>query len=501
MGLLTSLRAILPACSPNITEGAKDAPPQATLRGPSVEMVRRAVEALPNDERFATRESYRDVGYAIKSALPDDPDEAFVLYLGWAMRWTGGTNDPDVVESDWRRMKGPFRIGWPWLAGRAEELGLPAADGGFTRALEWADFDAMADAEKRAEVEEQRRAGQIAMTAARYQFLTLGQAADRATTDTAAYLVKGLLDEGAASVLYGASNTGKSFLVFWIAFCIASGRPVAGMKVSRGRTVIVAAEGARGALKRCAALEQRYGNCEDFLLLPSGVDLYDPNADLEPLIVAILALGGVKLVVLDTLARVMAGGDENSTKDMTAFNRNIGRLQVATGAHVMLVHHSGKDDTRGARGSGALKAAVDTEIEIKDGLITVTKQRDMDKSWTAPFGLDVVTIGEDQDGDPVTSCIARVDGFTAAEATAATLSVHEREIMQAMRDVGATLEQPAKRAEILSFLPKLKPDTARQYLASLHAKGLVVSPKRGHWALRGVETGSNVAAKWHEEFG
>ncbi len=146
IGLLTSLRAILPACSPNITEGAKGAPPQDTLRAPSVEMVRRAVACLPNtSELFPTRESYRDILYVLKASLPDEPEEAFDIAMQWCLRWPGdhnGPNDPAIIEQDWRRMKPPFRRGWSWLSDLCEQH----SGGAWTRGEQWFDHEAAAKA-------------------------------------------------------------------------------------------------------------------------------------------------------------------------------------------------------------------------------------------------------------------------------------------------------------------------------------------------------------------
>src|SRR5581483_5323891 len=78
-------------------------------------------------------------------------------------------------------------------------------------------------------------------------------------------------------------------------------------------------------------------------------------------------------------------------------------------AAVLIVHHSGKDETRGARGHSSFKAALDTEIEVvaKDNLhvATVTKQRDLPGGDKFAFRLKVVELGQDEDGDAVTTCV------------------------------------------------------------------------------------------------
>ena len=70
------------------------------------------------------------------------------------------------------------------------------------------------------------------------------------------------------------------------------------------------------------------------------------------------------LVVIDTLARALAGGNENAPEDMGALIGNAKRIQEATGAAVLFVHHSGKDTSRGSRGHSSLKGAADLEIEV-----------------------------------------------------------------------------------------------------------------------------------------
>ncbi|ODT60975.1 MULTISPECIES: AAA family ATPase [Paracoccus] len=138
-GLLQELLTLLPQAGPDpklIREGATTDINQAALRG-DVQTVRRAVAATPNtSHHFPSRESYRDFGYAIKAALPDHEDEAFEIYASWCDRWEddhGRTNDPDVYAADWRRMKGPFRVGASYLYEKADAT----SEGAFNRADAW----------------------------------------------------------------------------------------------------------------------------------------------------------------------------------------------------------------------------------------------------------------------------------------------------------------------------------------------------------------------------
>ena len=115
------------------------------------------------------------------------------------------------------------------------------------------------------------------------------------------------------------------------------------------------------------------------------------------------------LVVVDTLARSMGAGDENTAKDAALFVRNCDLIREATGAHVMVIHHTGKDEDRGARGSSALRSAVDNEIQVtSEWEIISRKQRDQETPEPLNFKLRSVTLGMDEDGEPVTSAVVDV---------------------------------------------------------------------------------------------
>ena len=252
---------------------------------------------------------------------------------------------------------------------------------------------------------------------------------EAALTDS--YMVKGVLADGAMSVVYGPSNSGKTFFAMDIAFHVAAGVPEwFGRRVRQAAVLYLAAEGGRGAANRIVAMRQAHGVCDVPLALRrAGMDLLHSQADLQTVadlaaMVKAKAPGLPLLIVIDTLSRIMAGGDENSAQDMTALIRNIDAIREITGAHVMLVHHTGKDTARGARGHSSLRAATDTEIEVanEEGAraAMVTKQRDYQGGETFAFSLKSVVLGIDQDGDEVTSCTVEhedSDEFKAARTT------------------------------------------------------------------------------------
>lgn len=228
-----------------------------------------------------------------------------------------------------------------------------------------------------------------------------------------AYLVKGWLGAQQMSVVYAPSNVGKSFFCLDIAYCVAANIPWQGCKVRGGTVLYLATEGGNAFRNRVYALQQEYG-AENVPLAvrPSPVNLLNPEADLPALGALCKEIeeqhGKLALIVVDTLSRAIAGGNENGPEDMTAFIANVDALRDFTGAHVMIVHHTGKDTAQGARGHSSLRAATDTEIEIEndEGLrtATATKQRDLEPKEPITFQLKVHEIGNDDDGDPVTTC-------------------------------------------------------------------------------------------------
>jgi hypothetical protein len=265
---------------------------------------------------------------------------------------------------------------------------------------------------------------------------------------TSRYLVKGWLDRGGASVVYGEPNAGKTFFALDLAFHIAARLPWHGVRVDgqgvinrKCRVIYIACEGGTGVDNRVEAMKLERPDIAaqaadgSFTLMKIGMDLHG-QLDAEALGNAISELDEKPtLIVVDTLARTMGDGDENTSKDMGLFIRSIDYLRERLGVHVMLIHHSGKDASKGARGSSSLRGAVDTEISLtrSGDVVTaeVVKQRDGPCGGMFCYKLKTVELGEDQDGEPVTSAI-----ITPAEQAKKTIRLSgKNEIaMQALYD-------------------------------------------------------------------
>lgn len=247
-------------------------------------------------------------------------------------------------------------------------------------------------------------------------------------------LVRGWLTANGLSILYGPSNCGKTFAATDLSMHIAAGKPWRGNRVTKGHVVYLAAEGGGGITNRIAALKLAKPDLcrhDRFHLLPCPVDLYGKEDVLA--VSELLPEADVALIVVDTLARSIGDGDENSAKDVSVFVQNLDQIRERTGAHVMVIHHSGKDAERGARGSSALRAAVDTEIAVTaERQITAPKQRDLAQAEPLFFDLRGVELGHDTYGDPVTSAIV-VEADAPAK-KAKPLSGRNQVAMQALAD-------------------------------------------------------------------
>ena len=207
-------------------------------------------------------------------------------------------------------------------------------------------------------------------------------------------------------MVFGPSNVGKTFVVLDLALHVATGEPWRGCKVIAGPVLYIAAEGGGGIRNRIAAFKVENPDITNapFELLPTSVNLHGKED--ASVISQMLGDRRPALVVVDTLARSIGDGDENTAKDAQALVSNCDKIRELTGAHVMIVHHTGKDEDRGARGSSALRAAVDTEILISSKQeIICHKQRDMPIPDRLHFTLRTVTLGQDEDGVPVTSAV------------------------------------------------------------------------------------------------
>lgn len=264
------------------------------------------------------------------------------------------------------------------------------------------------------------------------------------------YYVKGLIYQREMSVVYGEPGSGKSFLATYIARAIAlawGDEPrIFNRRLHGAHVLFMALEGASGFEKRIRALRQPGDEpCEHFHYIAQPVNLFsDPAAITD--VLAVAKRYEIGLIVVDTLNRAMAGGSENDPADMGQFIRNLDLLRDKTNAHVMVIHHSGKDASRGMRGHSALLGAADLALEVKreedsTRVITVAKAKDDSDVGKMAFALKVAELGIDADGDKITSCIVQeldsVPSGLKAKDAKDKLSAEERLWLQQIHELFA----------------------------------------------------------------
>jgi hypothetical protein len=224
------------------------------------------------------------------------------------------------------------------------------------------------------------------------------------------WIVRDVLPQAELVVLVGESTAGKSFIAIDLCAAIARGVQWRGKRVKQGRVAYVVAEGGGGFRKRITAYEQKNGSLEDtpFSVIHAAPNLLQRDDAVEVTKV-IAAGGGADVIVIDTFAQTTPGANENAAEDVGKALGHCKSIHKATGAVVLLVHHHGKDTTRGARGWSGLKAAADAEIEVLrtpgGRLLRTSKQKDGEDDLKFGFDLEVVPVGIDEDGEIETSCV------------------------------------------------------------------------------------------------
>ncbi|WP_323885397.1 helicase RepA family protein [Aeromonas caviae] len=235
----------------------------------------------------------------------------------------------------------------------------------------------------------------------------------------ASYLVKGLLPATSTCSIYGPSGSFKSFAAVSLACHIATGQLWDGRQVTKGAVLYIVGEGGVGVPRRIRAWADQYNSSADvpnlyridmpvFMADPPQVDELKVAAD------QVSAETGepVRLIVIDTVARCFGGGDENRAADMGAFIAGCDTIKSMTGATILLIHHTGKNEENGARGSSAFRAALDAEYLIKrEGndmhalTLACTKMKDDEQPARRAYDLRSRIVYWDDGGDEITSLV------------------------------------------------------------------------------------------------
>lgn len=279
------------------------------------------------------------------------------------------------------------------------------------------------------------------------------------------WLIDDVLVAGEMSLVYGASQSGKSFLATHLAMAVARGVDVFGKKVIPGGVIYVAAEGKKGFRYRLQAYRVENAIAErspiPFVLVPAAVDMFSEEGDFPAFlsdlrIVAdrMRALGThVALVVIDTHAAVSPGLKENASEDVGRMMKHYRQIQEAAGgAHAMIVHHMNAAGDR-VRGWSGFYAGVENAVEVvNDGGVRtarIAKLKDGAGDETIMFELAVRDVAVREDGKQLTSCVvvalSKQDAAVTRRraTTKAKLTDNEKAGLLALREVILARGEPA----------------------------------------------------------
>lgn len=242
------------------------------------------------------------------------------------------------------------------------------------------------------------------------------------------------------NLISGAYGSGKSFVVFDMAFCTAAGIDWHGNKVIQSPVIVLAGEGHSGIADRFAALEIKYGvSCPECLYVSQVPAKLTDSVNTEWVGRAVNQIcPEAGLVIVDTLNRNFGGLDENSTKDMTMFINNVDIVFRTTGKTVIVVHHTGHAENGRARGSSTLPGACEGEFIVAKQVcgpsITCIKQKNAAQPDPMGFRFKSIELDGrfDDDGERVTSLVLEYDGDAKPAAKKVQLSPRDDLILASL---------------------------------------------------------------------
>ena len=347
-------------------------------------------------------------------------------------------------------------------------------------------------------------------------FISVGDLLTQPDKDN--WLIKNYLELDSTTLLYGASGSGKSFVAVDMACSIATGTSWQGQDTEEGAVFYIAGEGHSGFKKRFRAWQQQNNvTLQDKPLflsqttigLPDDTNLHKLTDEIDLLV----AETGhkPKLIILDTLARCLIG-DENFAKDIGGFIQSLDTLRLKYGCCVLTVHHTGHTEANRARGSSALKAAMDTELSLKDtkGTIelSITKQKNHEAPASLHFKLEQIDLGNDINSAVITSTDKPITKDSGK------IGKNEEILLNALQELQATttLLQTATNSDFVAEVkpitiqqwwelayksltqstPKAKRDTFNRSVKNLVACSQVVEDSNGFYSL--LQTATNTTA-------
>lgn len=263
------------------------------------------------------------------------------------------------------------------------------------------------------------------------------------------WLIENYIPTDATVMLFGSPASGKSLIALEMASCIVSGENWHDLPVKQGKVAYIAGEGFNGISKRFKALvKDKDMPVEKFHCSKIAMDLFDEKSSLSVLS-AVQSMNDLRLIIVDTLHRNFSG-DENQSSNFATALKHCDLLRNATGATVMLVHHSGHKSSDRGRGSSSMTGAMDAEFKVRktkkdEVLIECTKMKDDELSKSMAFNIEPIVIGT-ENGKPVTAPRLKKAPFFKSSKDL-TLNPTEQIVFDGISKLSSESKTPIRRSE------------------------------------------------------
>lgn len=300
------------------------------------------------------------------------------------------------------------------------------------------------------------------------------------------WLLSGLIPRQGLVLMAGPPGAGKSLVALDWSLCLGAGLPVLGESVTRAGVVYLGAEDAEGIRHRKEAWKATYGRSPGFELVTPGVELPD-LADVSGFIDALRSIAGVmagqgiplRLLVIDTLAASMSGGDENLGAEMGKVLSNLRRIITEVGVAVLVLTHTGKDYGRGVRGWSGQQADADTVIMFDPlppggtGRGTVSKHRNAAAGRSFTFEVEAVAIGHDDKGTVVDAAVVRLSHDPGGRRAVSKVPVDQILLLRVLTELQAELGAGTEDRPLVS-----RRSVKERFLAETHDPGRSADAQR-----------------------
>ena len=316
------------------------------------------------------------------------------------------------------------------------------------------------------------------------------------------YVIRNLCNRKEVGMLVAPSNVGKTAVAVALGAHVVQGKPVLSMNTKRGAVLHICGEGGDGVKDRVYALLRDVEDAEDYLVMKSRLNLGDP--DHVPELIEQLKKHlprcetAISLIIIDTFIHAIVHLNENLSNEMSIATSGAQTIAEELDAHVLLVHHTGRDEDKGGRGSSAIRTNVDSEFTIKKNedtgacVVNTTKQRNMAGDLRFSYELEKVKLCTDEEGvDRFTVKATIVEGSLSTDDVApAKFSPLQAAAWTALKGIQAEGKTGAMTSQILNAMPPgLHPKGANTNAKGTTLRGALTKLEKAG-KLNGVKNGS-----------